>query len=219
MGLGLPVTAGGGDFKPIVKYDARAGRVHRIDRADGVSTPVEITQGFAAVFDLANIEVGYVMFNEGGAPAWAMVKIGQPLPQKPSKDYKTGFRLNIKLSKSLGGEVREFASAAGCVISAMDALYESYSKAPESAAGKLPVVSIPGTTMIKSGSGQKTSTNYAPNFAITAWVDRPADLTNLTPTAASPAASNHGQAPMVAPPISTPTPMQTPSAASVATEF
>lgn len=218
MGLGLPAAASG-DFKPIIKYDARAGRVHRIDRADGVSTPVEITQGFAAVFDLANIEVGYVMFNEGGAPAWAMVKIGQPLPQKPSKDYKTGFRLNIKLAKSLGGDVREFASAAGCVISAMDALYEAFAKAPEANAGKLPVVSITGTTMVKSGSGQKTSTNYAPNFAIQAWVDRPADLSNVTPTAATPAINNNGQAPLVAPPVATPAPMQTPTAANVATEF
>lgn len=219
MGLGLPVNTGGGDFKRIVKYDARAGRVHRIDRVENNGTfesvPVEITNGFAAVFDLANIEVGYALFQKQAAPSWVMVKLGQPIPAKPEGKYKQAFRLDIKLAKSLGGDVREFGSAAGCVIAEMDKLYDAYSKAPEAAAGKLPVVAITGTSQVKSGE----STNYAPHFAITAWVDRPSDLSPVTPSAAKPAASNYGQAPLVAPPVAAPQPMQTPSAASVATEF
>lgn len=215
MGLGLPVNASGGDFKPIVKYDARAGRIHRIDRDNGVSNAVEITQSFTAIFDLKNIEVGYALFSAGGAPQWAMVRIGQTLPAKPSKDFKQGFRVMIKLAKSLGGDVREFASVAGCVIAAMDQLFDTYSKAPEFAAGKLPVVSIASTTMVKSGSGDKTSTNYAPNFVITAWVDRPSELP------LSPVAPANMQAPLtpasaVPPPIQQPAPAQT---GAIATEF
>src|SRR6185436_4488739 len=122
MGLGLAKNDGG-DFKPIVKYDARAGRIFRIDRDGTTSSTVEITNGFAAVFDLANIRVGWVLFAEGGAPDWSMVPIGATLPPRPSKDHKQGFRLDLKLAKSAGGDVRDFASAAGCVIGAMDALY------------------------------------------------------------------------------------------------
>src|SRR5687768_12925228 len=107
MSLGLPTL---GEQKPIVKYDARAGRIFRIDRADGVNNQVEITNGFKAVFDLANIEVGYVHFMEGGAPEWAMVKVGQQLPPRPSKEFRQGFRMNIKLPAALGGDTREFAS-------------------------------------------------------------------------------------------------------------
>jgi hypothetical protein len=213
MGLGLPVNTGGGDFKRIIKYDARAGRVHRSDRVesngsfDNVLT--EITTGFQAVFDLRNIEVGYAMFAKGVAPQWVMVKIGQTLPAKPSKDFKQAFRLDVKLAKSLGGDVREFGSAAGCVIAAMDQLYDTYTKAPESAAGKLPVVAITSTTMVKSGE----STNYAPNFVITGWVDRPADLP-LSPAAAPAPLST--PAPTVPAPVAQPQPAQT---GGIATEF
>lgn len=171
MGLGLS-SNGGGDFKPICKYDARAGRIFRIDRNGTESTQVEITANFAAIFDLANIKVGWVLFSEGGAPDWSMVPIGQPLPARPSKDHKQGFRIDLKLAKSAGGDVRDFASAAGCVIGAMDGLYDLYRAAPESAQGKLPVVALTGTTVAKSGQ----STNYAPIFVIRQWVDRPADL-------------------------------------------
>jgi hypothetical protein len=215
MGLGLPVNVGGGEFKRIVKYDARAGRIHRSDRVEANGSfenrLTEITNGFAAIFDLKNIEVGYAHFAKGAAPAWQVVKIGQPLPQKPSKEYKQAFKLDIKLAKSLGGDVREFGSAAGCVIAAMDQLYDAYTKAPEAAAGKLPVVAITSTTMVKSGE----STNYAPNFQITSWVDRPGELP------LDPVAPANAQAPLstpanVPPPVGQPAPAQT---ASIATEF
>lgn len=197
MGLGLSVGNGGGDFKPIVKYDARAGRLHKVDRVQGADpTVTEITPGFAAVFDLANIQVGWVNFQEGGAPDWAMTKVGQPLPARPSPQHKQGFRLDIKLGKSLGGDVRELASAAGCVINAMDALYEAYKASPEAAQGKLPVVGINGTTMVKAGSGAKTSTNYAPNFVIQSWVGRPLEF-DTVPATAQPAASNGAAPPPV----------------------
>lgn len=175
MGLGLPKSEGG-EFKNIVKYDARAGRIFRIDREDGSSTPVEITSTFAAIFDLSNIQVGWVKFSEGGAPSWAMVKIGEALPARPSPEHRQGFRLDIKLSKSNGGDLREFGSAAGCVITAMDNLYDAYAAHPDAKSGKLPVVALEGTEMVKSGTGAKTSTNYMPKFVIKSWVDRPADM-------------------------------------------
>ncbi len=166
MSLGLPTL---GELKPIVKYDARAGRIFRIDRPEGGnSTPVEITNGFKAVFDLANIEVGYVRFMEGGAPEWAMVKVGQQLPPRPSKEFRQGFRMNIKLPAALGGDTREFASAAACVVSAIDDLHSTYLSAPEAKNGKLPIVAMTGADVVRSGQ----STNYAPKFAIVGWVDK-----------------------------------------------
>jgi hypothetical protein len=212
MGLGLPMNSGG-DFKPVVKYDARAGRMHRVDRTDQGKQEIEITNGFKAAFDLANIEVGWVRWTEGGAPDWATVKIGQTKPAKPSNDHKPVFRCDIKLGAAFGGDVREFASSANCVIAAMDQLYDAYNKAPEAGSGKLPVVALTGATMVKSGSGQKTSTNYAPNFSIVAWTDRPAEL------ASKPANGNGHVAPPAAnipPPVSQPAPAQT---GSVVTEF
>ena len=51
LGFNLGSGGGGGDFLPIIKYDARAGRLFRVDREDGVSTSVDITRNFKAVFD------------------------------------------------------------------------------------------------------------------------------------------------------------------------
>ena len=55
-------------------------------------------------------------------------------------------------------------------------------------AGKLPVIALEKTTPIKSGSGERTSTNYQPNFKIVSWAPR-GDLV-FTPKAGSAAAAN-----------------------------
>lgn len=60
MALGLSTGGGGGDIKPFVKYDAKAGRLFRADRhqqSDGTyaSESVEITSVAQMVMDLANI--------------------------------------------------------------------------------------------------------------------------------------------------------------------
>lgn len=211
MGLGLPKSSGG-DFKPVCKFDARAGRMHKIDKTEQGKVETEISNGFKAAFDLANIEVGWVRWAEGGAPEWNTVKVGQPRPGKPSNDHKPVFRCDIKLATALGGDVREFASSAGCVIDAMDQLHDAFSKAPEAAAGKLPVVALTGVTMVKSGQGQKTSTNYAPTFVIAGWIDRPAELMPKT-------ANGNGVAPApnVPAPVAAPAPAQT--LTNIATEF
>ena len=51
------VGGSGGSFLPIVKYDARAGRVARVDRDNGESTATDITNSFKAVFDFNIFEV------------------------------------------------------------------------------------------------------------------------------------------------------------------
>jgi len=212
MGLGLPKNEAG-DFNDIIKYDARAGRMFRIDFDGSEKSSVEITQGFSAIFDLANIQVGWVRFAEKSAPDWAMVRIGQPLPAKPSAEHRQGFKINVKLAKSAGGDLREFGSAAGCVIQAMDELYDAYAAAPEAKAGKLPVVGLSGTVMVKSGSGAKISTNYKPTLTIRQWVDRPAELaagsTSQVPAQEQPKTNG-----MVPPPV-----QQQASAAAMADEF
>lgn len=182
MALGLQTESGaGGDFAEIVKFDARAGRMFRIDRSqDGggqwQTNNVEITNGFAAVFDLDNIQVGWALFAAGVAPSFAMVPFGQPMPARPSDQHKQGFKVMVKLGKSSGDDAREFASCAKAVISAMDKLHTAYEAGKGANAGKLPVVSMTGSTpIVSSGKGQ-TSTNYSPDFVITKWVSRPAEL-------------------------------------------
>jgi len=185
MGLGLPMNNGGADRPSIIKYDGRAGRIHRIDRSNAsgewVTNEVEITKDFQAVMDLENIETGWLSFPAGGAPDIQTVKIGGTMPDRPSDKHKSGFRLLMKLGKSCGGDVREMASNAQVSIKGMDALYDAYLKDAGANAGKLPVVTLDDTLQVKSSGKDKdgkpqSSTNYQPVWKIVSWIDRPAEL-------------------------------------------
>ena len=84
LGFSNTGTSGGGDFLPIVKYDARAGRFFRVDREEGTSTPVDITRTFKAVFDFENVETGWIAFVAGSAPDFQMTPMDVPNVEKPS---------------------------------------------------------------------------------------------------------------------------------------
>ncbi|MFA7280827.1 MAG: hypothetical protein WC100_12090 [Sterolibacterium sp.] len=218
MGLGLSTGGTGDDIKPYVKYDAKAGRLFRADRnqlSDGsfASESVEITNIAQMVIDLANIRVGWINYTTQG-PIRRLVVLGkEPIPLRPDEKnadgklaFKQGFEVDLLLNKEGGGgPARVLGSGAGCVIEAMDALHDAYTAAPESKAGKLPVVKISGVTPVKSGQ----STNYKPTFAIVNWIDRPAALP--APTATAPAAQGAPStgSTIVAPPAATPLPTNT----------
>lgn len=168
----------GGDFLPIIKYDARAGRIFRVDREDAGSgfenNPVDITANFKAVVDFENVEVGWIDFPVGSAPSFAMVPMGSALPAKPSAKHKNGIRLMLKLSKDCGGDkpIREISGTSKAFLSGIEAVYTAYLAEKGKNAGKLPVIVLEKTTPIKSGSGAQTSTNYHPTFKISGWAPR-----------------------------------------------
>lgn len=181
-GMGIPQSGGGGDRTPYIKYNGKAGRFYRIDRTNNGGTwetdEVEITSDFQAVFDLEDgLEVGWLHFPSGGAPDIQTVKIGNAFPERPSAQHRSGFRVTMKLGKSVGGDVREMTSNAQVSIKAMDALYDAYVAGAPTNKGKLPLVklvkTIPVTTQGKDESGKAvSSTNYQPVWEITGWVDR-----------------------------------------------
>lgn len=180
MALGFSGSSGGGDFKPVCKYNAKAGRMYRVDRTESGGTfsneEIEITNGFQAVFDMDSIEVGFAKFVRGSAPEWRMVKLGQPWPDCPpdvgtdgKRLFKKTFRLDIKLGASVGGDVREFASSAGCVIDAFNLIHTAYEQGLKDNPGKLPIIAMPSTV---KQAGKGGDNNYAPVFEIVGWVDR-----------------------------------------------
>lgn len=169
MALGLPAS---GEAKAHIKYDARAGRFSRMDNKEAT----DITQSFAAIMDLEQIEVGWARFAANSAPDFVMARVGQPLPARPTQDHKRAFRMMLKLGRNCGGDVREFASAAGCVIQAIDELHDAYSAAPQAAQGLLPVVTLAGSVAVKTQTPNGVTTNYKPQFTIASWQPRPAEL-------------------------------------------
>lgn len=207
MALGIS-TESSGSFTPFVKFDARAGRWFRKgDREKGETSDIDVTNGFAAVFDFENIEVGWMLLAAGSAPAYVMQPVSKGLPPKPEGDFKQGFRMRVALANNLGGGVYELASSAKALISKIDQAHTAYSTAPEAKQGKLPILSMTGTEVIETTSPKGTTRNYAPTLKLEGWVDRPAAMKAGAAPAAAPAPA--GPAPtgstMVAPPGQAPT--------------
>lgn len=172
FGFSTEASAGNADIVPVVKYDARSGRMFRVDRIDTGSgfadEQVDITRTFRALFDLENVETGWILFAAGVQPHFALVPIGTPLPARPTPDHKNGIRFMVKLARDCGGDVREMAGTSKVFMSGVEKLYLEYAASKDANAGKLPVVELADTLPVKSGQ----STNYQPVFKITAWAPR-----------------------------------------------
>lgn len=206
MALGIN-TEGGGSFVPFVKFDARAGRWFRKgDREKGEASDVDVTNGFSAIFDFDNIEVGWMLLASGQAPAYVMQPVAKGLPPKPEGEFKQGFRMKVMLANALGGGVYELASSSKAVIAKIDALHTTFSTAAEAKQGKLPILTMTGTEVIETTGPKGTTRNYAPAFKIEGWVARPAALVagaNPAP-AAAPAAGPAATGSTPVPPPSQP---------------
>lgn len=194
MAFGMKTNSG--EFLPIVKYDARAGKFFKVEkRPDGGSDAVELPLGTKFAIDTFTLEAGYVMFGPQG-PDRRMVPYteGVQLPPQPQdKDaegklmYRSGFYAKIA-GNALDG-VREWCSNAQVLLNALDELYQQIIKAPETTLGQIPIIAIVSTVPVKSGTGARSSTNYAPVLRIEGWTDRP-DI--LGPrTVSPPAATAH----------------------------
>lgn len=208
MAFGMQVQTG--NFLPICKYDARAGKFMVVNkRMDGGSDTIEVPPGTKFALDIGTLEAGYVMFTDKG-PVRRMVPYtdGVRLPDQPDeKDaegklmYRPGFWVKVA-GQALEG-VREWCSNAAVLVNALDEFYQQIIHTSEAAQGQIPLISIPSTTAVKSGSGARSSTNYGPVFRLEGWVDRPGDLGPRT-VPLSPAPNGHG-------PVVTPQPRPQPA--------
>ena len=178
--FGFPVKSeGDGEFTPVLKYDARAGRFFRVERVNTgngfENDDVDITQGVKFLADFENVEVGYARFSAGQAPDFHLVPIGHQLPAQPSPAALKCRSLHAEVElKECGGErpVREISGASKAFRGAIEAVYRQYLEQRDKNAGKLPVLTCDKITPVKTGSGAQSSTNYHPTFRISGWSER-----------------------------------------------
>ena len=168
-GLGLSVYHTAGTFSPRLEYNAKSGRLSRVDRtADGSDTiRVDLTmQRPSYAWDLGSIEIGWANFQAGAAPSLVMVPYGQPMPARPDRDHKAGFRSKVWDGREAFS--REFSATAGVTVNAIEALWDQLIVMPEASAGKIPVIQLVNVIAISAQRG----TNYAPEFRLLQWLDR-----------------------------------------------
>jgi hypothetical protein len=186
MGFMTP-SATGADFKVFISFNAKAGRWYT--KRDGQDEPQFEVTDMTAVFDMPGLQTGWFKFAANVAPEKVMDPSFSLAAPNPGQDFKRGFQLDLYSEKNLLG-LREFSSTAGIVIEAMNALYDLWLAAPETATGKLPVVRCIGVQPVTNKHG----TNYQPKFEIVGWTDRPAALGEAgaaapVPVAPAPAAA------------------------------
>ena len=97
---------------------------------------------------------------------------GEDPGDPPSKDYREGFRLIVKLLDGDDGSVREFFSTAIAAWAAVDRLHDVYLHDVDKHPGQLPVVELVDVIEIRTASGP----SFQPALKIVDWMDRPADM-------------------------------------------
>jgi hypothetical protein len=127
---------------------------------------------FRALFDLENLEVGWIGFIKGEGLNTRLVRIGGDYGDPPSDKHQEGLRLVIKVDESLGGELRECISTAVSMWSAIDRLHDDYRAAASAHPGCMPAVDITGTRE----EGTQNKRLLVPIFAIVGWQPRPYEL-------------------------------------------
>lgn len=220
MAFGYKVT--NGDFLPICKFDARSGKFFKVEKQPGApANDIELPPGTKFALDFGALEAGWVTFTTQGPVRHMQPYVeGQPsIAQPPDKDsegkmiYRPGFY--VKLAGNSIDGIREWIGASAAVMNAVDDLWNSFALAPEAAAGQIPIVSIPNTVAIKSGTGARSSTNYAPVFRIEGWTPRPEQLgervtpapsraNGTAPAMNAAAGAQAAQAQQAAPPVTSP---------------
>lgn len=188
MALGIQTEARSrGDILPIVKWDAKSGDFIAIERepqSDGTweKRESEIPLPLRAVFDLENIEVGWLSF-ASGQPDFVMAKANEPMPAKPSAEHKQCVRFKL-FAKSYG--LREFSHTSKNVIRAIDALHDVFTNEKAAHAGKMPIIEISGAETAKVNTPQGELRFKVPKWSITGWIEPPPAFSAKPDAAAAP---------------------------------
>ena len=172
MSLGKRKSGGGNSFMPVFKFDARNGAIYLEERVQGANgwekRQTDITDRFEAVFDLANVERGWIKFPRGAPPETVLVPAGHDPGEAPSEDHKEGFRVLVQVD----GVVHEFMSTSLSAWKALDALHNAFERERDTHPGQLPVVKLHDVIERRYASGP----SFEPSFVIHEWVPRPDEL-------------------------------------------
>lgn len=189
----MPLMLGGGDSKPYIRFSPSINSWEM----SGAEGREEFTWDAPVVFDVHGLQLGWMKIDTMGREWAPWASRDQRTPQ-PSEEHKIGFAINVVSSKLFGDEpVREFSANTFGNLMFIQELYNTAEANPEFKSGKVPVVQITGSKAQKIGKG----TTRIPEFEIKKWVDRPAELGEVS-TEAPVAQAAPQQAPVETAPAS-----------------
>jgi hypothetical protein len=185
MGIGKRAPA----FMPSAKWDAKTGRFFVFNRVrvngEWVTEKNDVTEDFAAVFDLPNVETGWIRFPEKAAPETKLSPAAEDkdLGPPPTKDHKQGVRVIVKiLSFDDDAGPREILSTSAAFWNAIDALHDEYQAGVADHPNQLPVAVLESVQVTETQNG----TAHQPIFSIQEWTPRPPDMPKILAPRAQP---------------------------------
>ena len=167
---------------PLLKFDARNGSFYRVDRNSNGEVEQTTIADLKAIFDLENLQVGWIAFNAGSPPNFKMVRAGQDIGNAPSDKHRQGLRLRVRLAADKGVAC-EFSSTAATLWNAIDCLHDEFERNRGKHSGKVPYVHLAKLEQVRTLLGVV----FSPTFEIIGWGVRPAELATEPPEVADPA--------------------------------
>jgi len=157
---------GGGEVRPYIRFKPSINAWEM----SGEGGLVEFEWNSPAIFDIENIQLGWLLLGEG-LREWQAWPNNNQTPKPHDGEWKQGFELKV-FSKALFGNepVREFSSSQTGALEFIKKLYNDSES--QFGQGKVPVIQITGAKATKIGKG----TTRIPEFTVTKWDDRPAEL-------------------------------------------
>jgi hypothetical protein len=162
---------------PEAKWDAAIGNFVVEERVctDGEWESVQTNipnDKFRGVFDLPNLQMGWVGFIKGLGRDMVMAPIGGEYGARPGEKYYEGLRLLIKLDEALDGKVCECVSTLRSIWAKVDKLHDDYLVKLKKHEGHLPAVDV---VDVRKEPGRQTPI-LIPVFKIVGMVPRPLGL-------------------------------------------
>mgnify|MGYP005820610753 FL=1 len=168
----MPINFDSNVFMPHIRWMARDGvwKLSTSDSGDFIDMSWD-----KCLFDIENLKMGWAVFQEGFAPAFAWgASITEPI-DKPAdgRDWKRAFSVNIFSPQSFGGDgLREFTSNTNGATRGIQMLYNDHYE-PSKVMGQIPVVQFAGSEVNKY-SGKSDS--HVPILKIEKYVARPPEM-------------------------------------------
>ncbi len=154
--VNLPPDRSGVPY-PYLKYSAKTGRFTERDGND-------ITDQFAAIFDVASIKVGWVFYDS--PPAVEMVRLNEPFPACPNAGFVRGIKLDVKVLTPLPDKHMEIMQSSKAFRAAVGDVLRQWIDRGRS--NDLPIVKLLQTKVSSTPVGDI----HQPQFEIEKWVDR-----------------------------------------------
>jgi hypothetical protein len=166
----------GGDFLPVLKFDARIGTFYTQDRVfrdnQWLNEQHDVTEGLVLIIDVKNAQQGWFLFPKGAAPERVLAAPdATDIGKAPSDDHREGVHVLAKIPGDAAG-TRELASTALGFYEGLDELHDQYVAERDEHPGKVPLCELVGCREKKLASGP----TWVPEFQIIDWVDRPDDM-------------------------------------------